>query len=456
MSAPHVLLVDDDADLRASTEQALDLAGLVVEGLPEAEPALERITAGFAGIVITDIRMPDMDGLTLMTRIHEIDGDIPVILITGHGDVPLAVRAMREGAHDFIEKPFSGAQLASIAARALSYRQLVLDNRRLRAVAGQADDLEARLVGRSNAMVALRRQVRTVGPSDADVLLIGDTGTGKEVVARALHDLSARAARPFVAITCSALPDTLIESELFGHEAGAFPGAIRARMGKFDHARGGTILLDDIAAMPLALQGKMLRVLQDRVITPLGSNVQHDLDVRFIATSRVALEPEVAAGRFRADLLYRLNAVSLRLPPLSERVEDIPALFARLLAEACARHRLPARSVLPEFLAELARAEWPGNVRELRNVAERHALGLERAPQADTPLDDARPLAEQVAAYERKLLVDALIRYKGALKPVYESMGLSRKALYDKLLKHGIDKAHFHGQTLDMPPETGA
>jgi two-component system, NtrC family, C4-dicarboxylate transport response regulator DctD len=185
-----------------------------------------------------------------------------VILITGHGDVPLAVRAMREGAHDFVEKPFSGAQLASIAARALEYRQLVLDNRRLRAVAGQADDLEARLVGRSNPMIALRRQIRTIGPSDADVLIIGETGTGKEMVARALHDLSARAERPFIVITCSALPETLIESELFGHEAGAFPGAIRARMGKFDHARGGTILLDDIGAMPLDVQGKLLRVIK--------------------------------------------------------------------------------------------------------------------------------------------------------------------------------------------------
>lgn len=445
-AAPLVLLVDDDADLRASTQQALELADLSVQGLANAESALERITAGFAGVVITDIRMPDMDGLTLMTRIHEIDGDIPVILITGHGDVPLAVRAMREGAHDFIEKPFSGAQLATIAARAQSYRGLVLDNRRLRAVAGQADDLEARLVGRSNAMIALRRQVRTVGPSDADVLIIGDTGTGKEVVARALHDLSARASRPFVAITCSALPDTLIESELFGHEAGAFPGAIRARMGKFDHARGGTILLDDIGAMPLALQGKLLRVLQDRVITPLGSNVQHELDLRFIATSRVPLEPEVEEGRFRADLLYRLNAVSLRLPPLAERVEDIPALFSRLLSEACARHRLPARPVRPEFLAELSRAEWPGNVRELRNMAERHALGLERDQHSDDTGSEARSLAEQIAMHERKLLVDALIRHRGALKPVYETLGLSRKALYDKLMKYGIDKSHFQNQ----------
>lgn len=446
MSGPHVLLVDDDPDLRASTAQALDLAGHKVTALSSAVPVLERITAGFGGVVITDIRMPDMDGLTLMTRIHDIDGDIPVILITGHGDVPLAVRAMREGAHDFIEKPFSGAQLAAITGRALEFRQLVLDNRRLRAVAGQADDMEARLVGRSNAMILLRQQVRTIGPSDADVLIIGETGTGKEVVARALHDLSARATHPFVVITCSALPETLIESELFGHEVGAFPGAIRARMGKFDHARGGTILLDDIGAMPLDMQGKLLRVLQDRVITPLGSNVQHDLDVRFIATSRVPLEPEVTAGRFRADLLYRLNALSLLVPPLAARVEDIPALFTQLLAEACARHRQSMRRMSVEFLAEIARMPWPGNVRELRNMAERVALGLERegglsATDAEADLS----LSEQMAVQERKILVNALIRHNGALKPVYESLGLSRKALYDKLVRHGIDKAHFHG-----------
>ncbi len=449
MTASRVLLVDDDADLRASTAQALDLAGLRVDGFASAQPALERITGGFSGVVITDIRMPDMDGMTLMMRIHEIDADIPVILITGHGDVPLAVRAMREGAHDFIEKPFSGAQLAAIAGRALDYRQLVLDNRRLRAVAGQADDIEARLVGRSNAMILLRRQLRTIGPSDADVLIIGETGTGKEVVARALHDLSARAAMPFVAITCSALPETLIESELFGHEVGAFPGAIRARMGKFDHARGGTILLDDISAMPLEMQGKLLRVLQDRVITPLGSNVQHDLDVRFIATSRVPLEREVEAGRFRADLLYRLNAMSLRIPALSERVEDIPALFMRLLSEASARHRQPLRQVSPALLAEIARAPWPGNVRELRNMAERVALRLEGAQDIASDTNEALSLSEQMALHERKLLIDSLIRHKGALKPVYESLGLSRKALYDKLSKYGIDKAHFQGADAD-------
>lgn len=447
MSSPVVLLVDDDADLRGSTRQALDLAGVQTEDFGRAETVLDRITAGFGGVVVTDIRMPGMDGMTLMNRIHDIDRDIPVILITGHGDVPLAVRAMREGAHDFIEKPFSGAQLASILARALEFRGLVLENRRLRAAAGQVDDLELRLVGRSNAMVALRRQIRTIGPSDADVLITGATGTGKEIVARALHDLSPRAERPFVVITCSALPATLIESELFGHEAGAFPGAIRARMGKFDHARGGTILLDDVGAMPFDVQGKLLRVIEERVIQPLGSNVQHNLDVRFIATTRTPLALAVTEGRFRADLFYRLNVVSLTVPSLAERVEDIPALFTRLLHDACLRNRLAVRQASPDALAELARHDWPGNVRELRNAAERFALGLQAAQGESGALAPARKLADLMAAHERKLLVDALIRHRGALKPIYESFGLSRKALYDKLVKHGIDKAHFHTES---------
>ncbi|SEK96075.1 two-component system, NtrC family, C4-dicarboxylate transport response regulator DctD [Roseovarius azorensis] len=440
MSGGQVLLVDDDADLRGATLQSMDLAGLEAQGFAAGEAVLDRITSGFEGIVITDIRMPGIDGLSLMTRVHEIDPEVPVLLVTGHGDVPLAVRAMREGAYDFIEKPFSGAQLAGIAARALEFRQLVLENRRLRAVAGQSDDLESRLVGRSAAMIDLRRRVRTIGPSDADVLIEGDTGTGKEVVAQALHDLSPRRGRPFVAISCSALPEAMIESELFGHAPGAFAGALRARMGKFEHARGGTILLDDIGAMPMEVQGKLMRVIEDRVLTPLGSNERIALDVRFIATSRVPLAEEAAAGRFRADLLYRLNVVSLRVPPLAERVEDIPALFCRLLAQAQARHRLPERGATPGLLAELARRDWPGNVRELRNAAERFALGLMEQAAAGAEASADTTLAERMAEHERRLLVDALIRHQGVLKPVYESLGLSRKTLYDKLRRHGIDK----------------
>ncbi|MDM7458836.1 MAG: sigma-54 dependent transcriptional regulator [Paracoccus sp. (in: a-proteobacteria)] len=442
MTAGRVLLVDDEADMRLSTAQALDLEGFSVEEMADPQAVLDRVGFGFDGVVLSDIRMPGIDGLTLMNRIREIDAEIPVILITGHGDVQLAVRAMREGAHDFIEKPFDTAQLAKIVGRALSYRHVVLENRVLRAAAGQVDDLETRLVGRSNAMVDLRRRLRTIGPTDADVLIVGETGSGKEVVARALHDLSPRAGRPFIAIDCAALPGSLIESELFGHEAGAFPGALRTRYGKFEHARGGTVLLDEIGSMPLDLQGKLLRVVQDRVITPLGANESRALDVRFIATTRQPLEGEVAAGRFRADLLYRLNVVTLTVPPLSMRREDVQLLFIKLVQEAAARHRRPPVTVPPQLLTEIANRDWPGNVRELRNAADRHALGI-----ALQPIEIRDPaqmhLAQRVAAFERELIVAALEAHGGRIKPVYETLGLSRKSLYEKMQKHRIDKKDY-------------
>ncbi|QBX34000.1 sigma-54-dependent Fis family transcriptional regulator [Paracoccus liaowanqingii] len=440
MSAGRIVLVDDEADMRLSTAQGLDLEGFEVDDMADAQSALERVGFGFDGIVVTDIRMPGMDGMTLMSRIHEIDADIPVILVTGHGDIQLAVRAMRQGAYDFVEKPFDGQQLAEIAARAMEYRRIVLENRVLRAAAGQADDLETRLVGRSNVMIDLRRRLRTIGPTEADVLIVGETGTGKEIVARALHDLSPRARRPFVAIDCAALPAALIESELFGHEAGAFPGALRPRYGKFEHARGGTILLDEIGSMPWDVQGKLLRVVQDRVISPLGSNEDRVLDVRFLATSRQPLEDEVAAGRFRADLLYRLNVVTLTVPPLSARREDIQLLFIKLVQEAAARHRRAAVAIPPQLLAEIVERAWPGNVRELRNAADRHALGIALQPAEDRGPDQMR-LAHRVAGFERDVIVATLAAQGGRLKPVYEQLGLSRKSLYEKMQKYRIDKS---------------
>ena len=440
MMPMRVLLVEDEPDLRASTAQALDLAGMTVQSFANGDRVPELVSFGLPGVVLTDIRMPGIDGMTLMNRIHEIDRDIPVILLTGHGDVQLAVRAMREGAHDFVEKPFSVSQLTEIVARAIDYRRLVLENRVLRAAAGQADDLEQRLIGRANVMVDLRRRIRTIGPSEADVLIEGETGAGKEVVARALHDLSPRAHRPLVTIDCAALPAALIESELFGHEAGAFPGALRPRYGKFEHARGGTILLDDIASMPLDLQGKLVRVIEQRTVTRLGSNEAIPLDVRFMATARVPLETEVQAGRFRADLLYRLNVVTLQVPPLSARREDVPILFLRLLAEAASRHRTDPPEVSPTGIAQLAARSWPGNVRELRNAADRFALGLGEGLVPDEP---PGRLAERVAEFERREIEATLAAHRGNLKPVYESLGLSRKTLWEKMQKHGLDKAQF-------------
>lgn len=436
--AQTVVLIDDDDAMRNSTEQALQLAGQTVQAFATAEAALEVAGPGLNGVVVTDIRMPGMDGMTLLQRLTELDPDLPVILFTGHAEVSLAVEAMRRGAYDFIEKPFTMMALNAVLKRALDHRALVVENRRLRAVAGQRDDVESRLPGRSAAMIELRRQVRTIGPSETDVLITGPTGSGKEVVARTLHDLSPRAGKPFVVINCAALPVALIESELFGHEAGAFPGAVRSRYGRFEHARGGTILLDEIGSMLPDMQAKLLRVLQDRVIHRLGSSEPIPLDVRFMATTKVDLAQAMASGAFREDLFWQINVASLRLPSLADRRNDIPVLYLHLLREAAARHRVEDRLPDPALLAELSARDWPGNVRELRNAAERHVLGLDwMEGPADMP---QTRLAERVAEFERSVIGAAIAAHGGHLRGVYESLGISRKTLYEKMQKYGLDR----------------
>ncbi|MGB3813565.1 MAG: sigma-54 dependent transcriptional regulator [Shinella sp.] len=440
MTGGRILLIDDEEEMRRSSAQALELFGIEVDTFSSAEPVLELVGYAFDGVVVSDIRMPGMDGMTLLQRIREVDAEVPVILVTGHADVQLAVSAMRAGVYDFLEKPFTVQHLAGIIRRAMDRRSLVLENRRLRAVAGKRDDIEARLPGRTQVMVDLRYRLRAIGATDADTLIIGETGAGKEVVARALHDISTRADKPFIAINCAALPENLIESELFGHEAGAFPGALRPRYGKFEHGRGGTILLDEIGSMPFDLQAKFLRVLQERVITRLGSNEPVPLDVRFIATSKVDLQSEVAAGRFRADLLYRLNVATLHVPSLAQRQADIPLLFFQLVREAAARYMRSEVDVPAELTAEIAGRSWPGNVRELRNAAERFVLGLDANPENRFQLGEPQRLADKVAAYERGLISSALAAHGGRVKPVYEQLGVSRKTLYEKMQKYGLDK----------------
>ncbi|NTF06048.1 sigma-54-dependent Fis family transcriptional regulator [Agrobacterium rubi] len=442
MTSSRVLLIDDEEDLRLSTAQALELAGLDVVTVDNADHVFELIGYSFDGVIVSDIRMPGMDGMTLLQKVRELDAEIPVILVTGHGDVQLAVSAMRNGAYDFIEKPFSVQYLAGIIKRAIDRRSLVLENRRLRAVAGKRDDLETRLPGRTQVMVDLRYRIRAIGAADADTLIIGDTGAGKEVVARALHDVSARADKPFVAINCAALPQHLIESELFGHEAGAFPGALRPRYGKFEHARGGTVLLDEIGSMPFDMQGKLLRVLQERTITRLGSNETVELDVRFIATSKADLAQEALAGRFRQDLLYRLNVATVHVPSLAQRRSDIPLLFLQLVREAAARYGRDDLDVPSDIVSTLAMQEWPGNVRELRNAADRLVLGLDgsAADGAQTASENAASLSDKVAEFEKSVLARAIALHKGNLKAVYETLGISRKTLYEKMQKHALTK----------------
>lgn len=440
MKQPVVLLVDDEEDLRRSTAQALDLEHLTVVECASAEEALDFLSEGFNGVVMTDIRMPGMDGMSLMAAARQMDADIPVIVVTGHADVQLAVRAMREGAYDFIEKPFNTGHLADMARRAIDRRQLVLENRELRAVAGKRDDVEARLPGRTPVMVDLRYRIRAVAPTDADLLIVGDTGSGKEVVARAIHDLSPRAPRPVVVVDCAALPTNLIESELFGHEAGAFPGAMRPRFGRFEHARGGTVLLDEVGSMPLDLQTKLLRVIQERTITRLGSNEAIPLDVRFIALSKVDLQKEVAAGRFRDDLFYRLNVVTLQVPALAQRRNDVALLFMQLAREAATRYRRNDVELTQAALKDIASREWPGNVRELRNAADRHVLGLGDMDGPNTPADADATLADRVASFERSVIAASLTQNGGKLKPVYEELGISRKTLYEKMQRYNLGK----------------
>jgi len=440
MSARKVILVDDEEAVRLSTGQTLELMGFEVSCLARAERALERVRRGFDGVLVSDIKMPKMSGLDLLAAVRDIDPDLPVILVTGHADVPLAVEAMRAGAYDFLEKPFPPRRLSDAVQRASEKRQLTLENRRLRQQLEKRDPLESMLVGRTRPMVELRHRIRTIARSDVDVLLLGETGTGKELAARALHELSERRDKPFVAINMAALPAEMLESELFGHEMGV-GGALRARVGKFEHARGGTLFLDEICALPPALQAKLLRVIQERVIERLGSNEPIALDVRFLASTKEDLAAEVAEGRFRDDLYYRLNVVSITMPPLRERIADAPLLFQHLANEAALRYRREAPAATAENLAAIAARAWPGNVRELRNAADRFVLGLAFEDERQEP--SAASLSEQVEAFEKQAIVAALALHGGNLKATYEGLGLSRKTLYEKMVKHGLRREDF-------------
>ncbi|RED18027.1 sigma-54-dependent transcriptional regulator [Pontivivens insulae] len=440
MSA-SVLFVDDEEHLRIAGRQSLDLAGIEAECFPSATAALERLERGFDGILVTDIRMQGMDGIELMREARTLDPDLPVILVTGHGDVDLAVACIKEGAYDFLEKPCAPARLVACVERALEVRRLTEENRTLRELVASPDVIDARLIGRSDVMRRLRERVAAIAATDADVLVTGDTGTGKEVVARAIHAASGRAERPFVHINCAALPEALIESELFGHEAGAFPGAVRARFGKLEHGNRGTICLDEIDSLPLALQAKLLDVLHNRTVMRLGSNEAIALDIRVVALSKTDLNAAVADGTFRADLLYRLNVLGLALPSLEARREDIPDLFRVLVARAAERYGTAPPVIEPALVGELAAAPWPGNVRELRNAAERLVLGLNVTEHG--PEGEERRLADHVASYEKALISAAIHAHGGRLKEVYEALGLSRKGLYDKMQRHGLNRSDF-------------
>ena len=445
MTAPlTVLLVEDDLPMQLGCQQALQLAGLRVEAVESMEAALPRLQPGFEGVVVTDMRLPGADGLSLVRRCHELDADLPVIMITGHGDVTLAVEAMRSGAYDFIPKPFSPEVLVEVVRRALEKRALTLEVLSLRQALARKEGGVAKLVGRSPQMAAVRQLVSRVAGSAVDVLVKGETGTGKELVAQALHELSGRQKAPLVALNCGGLPDSIIDSELFGHEAGAFTGAAKRRIGKIEHAHGGTLFLDEVESMPLGVQVKLLRVLQDRVVERLGSNERVSVDCRVVAATKDDLLQRAKQNTFRSDLYYRLNVVTIELPPLRERREDIPLLLEHFLLLAASRYGLPQPEVSPAQLRALMAHDWPGNVRELRNVADCLVLGVHSEVLGGVAADQPQPpqslsLAETVEDFERSLIREALQRQGGHIARTAQALRVPKTTLNDKIRKYGLN-----------------
>ena len=431
-----VFLIEDDAVVRKGCAQALSIANIPVRAFADAESAFAALAGCLPGAVVTDVRLPGRDGLAVLREMRQRDRELPVVLVTGHGDVAMAVEAMRLGAHDFVEKPFSSDRLVSVVRSALEKRSLLLENRRLR------ERLEAQgempVIGQSPGMQGVRRLIAALAPTDVDILINGETGSGKEVVARAIHAASGRRG-PFVAINCAALPESVFESELFGHEAGAFTGAGKRRIGKIEYANGGTLFLDEIESMPLNLQAKLLRVLQERVVERLGGNAVVSVDCRVLAASKTDLKQLSETGGFRADLFYRLDVASIDLPPLRERREDIPLLMAFFLRQAAQRYGKP----LPEWSAgDLVRwqaYDWPGNVRELKNAADRCCLGLpDGLPVVGHVAAPAQSLAARVDQAEKSFIELALRTAQGSVAAAADALQMPKKTLYDKLVRHGI------------------
>ncbi|NIV72165.1 response regulator, partial [Candidatus Saccharibacteria bacterium] len=334
-----ILIVDDEEIVRKAYQYELRGKGYDADALGSAKIALERLDERWPGVVVSDIIMPEMDGLTLLKNIKNMDPDIPVVLISGQGDIPMAVKAIQEGAYDFLEKPFETSRFLDVVKRALEKRRLVLEVRELKASI-ENQETGGQIVGKSAVMERLRLTLKNIADTDVDLLLLGETGTGKDLVARSLHQMSKRSQKPFVAINCGAMPETIIESELFGHEAGAFTGATKRRIGKFEYAHGGTVFLDEIESMPLHLQVKLLHVLQDRVVQRVGSNEPIPVDVRVVAATKVDLKKAYEENTFRKDLFYRLNVVQIVIPPLRERKDDIPQLFQHFVLEACRKYKM--------------------------------------------------------------------------------------------------------------------
>lgn len=438
MSDCQVLVVEDDQDVRLGCLQALSLEGMSAMGVESVEKIPRDMLKNFPGVVVSDIRLPGLDGMAFLGQLVAQDPDLPVILITGHGDIATAVQAMRDGAYDFIPKPFSPTQLVGVVRRALEKRQLTLEVRSLKSQLATMGNLESRIIGHSRSMLDLRSLIHEVAAAPADVMILGETGTGKELIARSLHDLSGRTG-PFVALNCGGLPETLFDAEIFGHEAGAFSGAARQRIGKIEFAQNGTLFLDEIESMPLIMQVKLLRVLQERVVERLGSNKLIPVNVRVIAATKADLGQLSEEQKFRSDLYFRLNVVTIDLPPLRERREDIPLLFEYFVSQSATRMNREPPEIKVALMHELMAHNWPGNVRELRNQADRFVLGLKAAIGQNAP-DKPVPLSLAVEVFERGMIVEELRRNNGNISRAAEAMQIAKTTLFDKIRKYGIEE----------------
>ena len=440
----NILLVDDDRSLRRVLEFKLQKQGFSVTAVSDAQEALRELEAGEFSLLLSDIRMPGMDGLELLERARTLRPELKVILITAHATVSQAVSAVKLGAFDYVTKPFEDEELLLAIRKAESYAELEQENRSLKGQLSASSEAH-RLIGVSPAFKQMLALVDKIATSDATVLISGASGTGKELVARRIHARSPRAGRPFVAVNCAAIPAQLMESELFGHVKGAFTGAIRAKRGKFELATGGTLFLDEVSELSIELQAKLLRVLQEQVVEPLGSERSVEIDVRVLAATNADLESRVERGTFRKDLFYRLNVIPVRIAPLAERRDDIPVLVQEFVRRYAGGRKIEVAGAL---LERLKAGSWPGNVRELENLVERmvvlrtgHSL-----TEHDLPSDfDRGPAGSGAAApaltysqAEQKLVLDALDRAGWNRSEAARLLAIPRHVLIYRMKKYGL------------------
>jgi len=440
-----VIIIDNEKEITEALSEMLVLEGFNVTAFQCAQEALTLLATNKAAVVLTDVRMPKMDGMTLLNNIQKLDSSIPVILMSGHGDIPMAMQAMREGAYDFLEKPLQPKHLLAQLTRAVDKRHLELENQQLKQNLQQLSGIDKFIIGESAAIKSIRQSVLSLATSNVDTIIYGDTGSGKDIVARALHQYSERRDQRFVAINCGGMSESLIESELFGHEAGAFTGANKRHKGKIEVADGGTLFLDEIETMPMSVQIKLLRVLQERYIERVGSSTPIPITMTVIAASKADLEQLSERGEFRRDLFYRLNVASITLPSLSERSEDILPLFIHYANKACQQYHKEMPALDPQAIDNLLQQPWPGNVRELKNAADRFVLGIDQPTAEDSKLaatDDADH-EKRMDAFERQLLEQSLRASKGQISETALLLNLTTKTLYRKMKKHQIDKNAF-------------